>query len=225
MLDLKLLLFPYMIQQRVFLGALCIFAAGMATGCVQDAGTGAGSGDRSDDLAGRSLQIVSSNSVAVTAGEYSASMLLEERADRSVTIYSDSYVYSPLSADFEIAQATSWISFDTSLFGFVLSYRQAGSTGEWTTVSADGSLDNYTIFEHLTVRSSAEGPLLEGTAISFADIAFDDNGTSQSERFNTFHALHSGLPARFEIKIIPIPVWNFGDFESSYDLDFEINEI
>ncbi|MBL4634833.1 MAG: hypothetical protein JKY56_13255 [Kofleriaceae bacterium] len=214
-----------MIQQRLLFSALCFLAAGMATACAEEESSEFGSGDRSDDLAGRALVIVSSASTTVSAGQHTATMLLEEKDDSSVTIYSEGYIYDSGLNEFEIAQSTSWVSFNTTLYGFVLSYREYGSTGEWATVTADGSLDNYTIFESVKGEYTFDGFQLEGTGISFENIAFDDNGTDPANRFTTFNALTTDLPSRIELKIIPIPVWNFGDFEVSYEVDFDITEL
>ncbi len=214
-----------MIQQHVLFSAFCFLAAGMATACVEEEASELGSDDRSDDLAGRDIRIVSSTSSTVGAGQHTATMLLEEKADSSVTIYSEGYIYDSGLNEFEIAQSTSWISFNTTLYGFVLSYREYGSAGEWATVTADGSLENYTIFESIKGEYTFDGFQLEGRGISFENIAFEDNGTNPANRFTTFNALTTDLPSRIELKIIPIPVWNFGNFEASYEVDFDITEL
>lgn len=209
-------------QKRQLLCALCLISLGFAAACTNDPTYEVDMGDRSDDLAGREINIAAADGERIVAGLHTANIALVEREDNSLTIYPDAFTVDPNYSDFEVKQPSSWISFETTLYGFVFGYRTLGSNDEWTPVSDDNSLANFTIFESAAITMVSGRYEVRGTGINFDDIEFDNNTTAPAGRFNEFDAVASGLPNAFEMRIFPIPVFNFGDFESSYEVDFEV---
>lgn len=205
---------------KFLLAALAIALS--STACAPEDSYTSDRGDRSDDLGGRSVEVVAPSTTQVGQGTYQVDISLEERQDGSVTIFSEAFVIPLNGGEYSLKEPAPLISFNTTSYGFLVDYRSVDSNAQWQRLQYD-FVDAIFREADITLASNDETPYaVAGQGYTFGE--FSSNSLT-SDNVQRTPMRMDNLPADAELRITPIPVFNVGDFEDNYNMEFEIRSL